>query len=151
MSAEFDFDQILNLEEGFYQQGFDEGQSESTKKQYIEGKEFGYQTAYQRFIIIGYVKGLLKTIPQTHASLCSSNKALSLTLLQLTKLVGEVRPDNSDVSVAIFETNIVKIRNKCRVLNGLLKHQGDLVKEIDALVGEISGQIKTSESADNMW
>ena len=47
--SDFDIDEVLNLEEEQYNLGFKEGQEHSTKEQYLEGKQYGYQTGFQRF------------------------------------------------------------------------------------------------------
>ena len=47
--SDIDIDNVLNLEEEQYELGFKEGQIQGTKDQYLEGKEYGYQTGFQRF------------------------------------------------------------------------------------------------------
>lgn len=56
--ADLDIDEVLNLEEEQYSIGYKEGQEQATKEQYLEGKQYGYQTGFQRFLIVGIVKGL---------------------------------------------------------------------------------------------
>lgn len=36
-----DFDNLLNLEEQYYQEGFLEGQNENIKQSFLEGKQYG--------------------------------------------------------------------------------------------------------------
>lgn len=55
-----DTDEVLNVEEEYYQKGFREGQEQSTRQQEMEGKEYGYQTGFQRFLIVGYIDGLVE-------------------------------------------------------------------------------------------
>lgn len=53
-----DFDGLLTLEEQYYQDGYREGQNENLKQNFLEGKQFGLQVGFQRFIILGQMKGL---------------------------------------------------------------------------------------------
>ncbi|GME74001.1 unnamed protein product [Ambrosiozyma monospora] len=56
----FDLDKLINLEEQYYEDGYKEGQLEGIRKQFQEGKELGIQTGFQRFIIIGQLRVLVK-------------------------------------------------------------------------------------------
>ena len=47
--SDIDIDNVLNLEEEQYELGFKEGQIQGTKDQYLEGKEYGYQTDFNDF------------------------------------------------------------------------------------------------------
>ncbi|GMG39896.1 unnamed protein product [Ambrosiozyma monospora] len=56
----FDLNKLINLEDQYYEEGYKEGQLEGIRKQFQEGKELGIQTGFQRFIIIGQLRMLVK-------------------------------------------------------------------------------------------
>ncbi|CAH2354332.1 protein Lto1p [[Candida] railenensis] len=144
--ADFDFDQVLNLEEEYYNEGFKEGQEFSTKEQYIEGKEYGYQTGFQRFVMVGYMKGLL----ESWRELENPSSSLENHLNQLESLINTIQLTNGDEEVAIYEKNISKARNKLRVIATLTK-DSDKVNKLDELVKNVGGSLQVSENVDDMW
>lgn len=147
-SMENEFDNILNLEEAYYNEGFIEGQQESTRKQFLEGKEYGYQTGFQRFLIIGYITGLIdvweKNIDQYE------QKSLKNHLDQLKVILEGIKLTNHDEDVEKYEKSLIKLRNKIRIITNLIKEQWKF-KEVDDLVKEIGGIVQLNENVDDMW
>lgn len=141
-------DQLLNLESQYYEDGFSQGQQESTRKQMIEGKEYGYQTGFQRFLVVGYIRGLhnywLENLSQYES------KSLSNHLLQLEAMLAAISTGNGDKEVEIFEKNVVKSRNKVRVISNIVKEQWK-VNKLDELLADVGGQMQVSEKVDDMW
>lgn len=146
-----DTDDILNIEEQYYDEGYREGQNQSTSEQYKEGKEFGYQTGFQRFLIVGYVKGLYqywqKNIEQYDKA---ARKSIQLHLALVNSLINDLKLTNGDAEVAAFEKTVVKIRNKLRVLASLTKESWK-INQVDNLMKEIGGQPQVSENVDDLW
>ncbi|KAL2419933.1 hypothetical protein ABEF95_008761 [Exophiala dermatitidis] len=56
MSAD-PFDELLELENGYYQEGFDAGVADSTYAGMIEGKVFGIEKGYEKAIELGKLHG----------------------------------------------------------------------------------------------
>lgn len=142
-----DTDVVLNLEADVYREGFLEGQAHSTKQQFNEGKEYGYQTGFQRFLIVGYIKGLLEhwrgnsnEYPNTIKNHLNSLESILLQL-QLT---------NGDAEVAHYEKIIQKARNKLRVVTMITKESWK-ISSLDQLVKEVGGSLQVSENVDDMW
>lgn len=150
--VEYDMDKILNLEEDYYRQGYQEGQEFSTKQQYNEGKEYGYQTGFQRFLIIGYIQGLvsywLTNIKDYDTE--RENTSLRNHLAQLNDLIQDVPITNGMEEVKEFEKRITKSRNKLRVIASICKELWK-VNKVDILMKEIGGQLQVSENVDDMW
>lgn len=142
-------DLILNLEEQYYREGYLEGQAESTKRQYKEGKEYGYQTGFQRFLVLGYIKGLVeyweKNLDKYEAS-----ESIRHHIDQTWILIKLVDLSNDDEAVKRYEKSILKIRNKARILASLCKEQHKL-SHIDTIIREVGGEMKVSENMDEMW
>ncbi|KAK6456840.1 uncharacterized protein RJT20DRAFT_134144 [Scheffersomyces xylosifermentans] len=142
-----DTDEVLNLEEEYYQKGYKEGQEHSTKQQLTEGKEYGYQTAFQRFLIVGYIQGLVE---EWTVHLDDYNSSVSNHLVQLNELVSDIPMTNGDSEVSEFEKRINKARNKLRVIATLVKESWKINK-LDEVVKQVGGQLQVSENVDDMW
>lgn len=138
---------VLNLEEQYYQEGFTEGQHEATQHQYIEGKELGYQTGFQRFLIIGYMKETASIWRSQDGD--NIQPTMDAQISQLEQLL-DVPKTNGDSEVAVYEKQLAKARNKLRVIAATRKDQNRIAK-LDQLVDEIGGKVQTSENLDNMW
>lgn len=131
----------------FFQEGFEEGQAESTKKSYLEGKEFGIQTGFQKFIFIGYLESLIGLI-----KLSEVDDQLSSHLNQLSELLSKIKIDNEYGSVISNEKLLVKIRNKVRIITNLLPSKKVLnLQSIDQLILKINGlEVITEPSVANL-
>ncbi|KAG7661620.1 uncharacterized protein J8A68_004889 [[Candida] subhashii] len=144
-----DTDEILNIEQRYYQQGYDDGVAQSTKEQLIEGEEYGYQTGFQRFLIIGYIQGLVEYW-QKNIEKYANNKSFESHLQQLKDLVVDIPIINGDEEVAEFEKRVNKARNKLRVVATLAKESWK-ISHLDELMKEVGGQLQVSENVDDMW
>ena len=147
--SDFDIDEVLNLEEEQYNLGFKEGQEHSTKEQYLEGKQYGYQTGFQRFLIVGYIQGLvgewLDNLDNYNAS-----KSLQGHINQLSELITDIPLTNGDEEVEKYEKNIKKERNKLRVTANITKENWS-IENLDNLIKEVGGTLQVSENQDDMW
>ena len=143
---EFDLDDVLHLEDTFYKDGFKEGREKSTRDQYIEGKEYGYQTGYQRFLIVGYMKGLV----QVWRSQIDQYPGLVPAMLDQLERLLDVPITNGDKEVAVYEQNLTKARNKLRVIAAVIKEQ-DKINDLDAKVKRIVGNLQVQEDMNEMW
>lgn len=145
---DLDTDEVLNPELAHYDIGFQEGLKESARTQFLEGKEYGYQTGFQRFIIIGYLKGLLRYWQKSIDNYDS--KSLSTHLEQLQKLLDSVTYENNEEDVDNYEKVVTKARNKSRIIANITKDSDKIVK-LDDLVQTIGGNLQVSENLDEMW
>lgn len=145
MDIDLDVDEVLNLEEEYYQKGFLEGKEHSTREQHIEGKEYGYQTGFQRALIVGYIQGLMEYWQQHH-----DLSSVAGHMKQLHDIILGIPLTNGESEVAEFEKRINKARNKVRVLATILK-ESSKVSKLDELMKEIGGTLQVSENVDEMW
>lgn len=160
------FDDVLNLEEQFYQEGYEEGRSENLAHNLIEGKQYGLQVGFQRFILVGLIQGycnLLKTL--------TLNTSIDKNIDVILGLISEIPFGNEDVSVQTYDRNLVKLKNKFRVLLMALskhwKHLGPEARnkmtfeavekmskivagELNAYVEETGTEVSPQPQAD-MW
>ncbi|KAK6204769.1 uncharacterized protein RJT21DRAFT_111327 [Scheffersomyces amazonensis] len=143
-----DSEEILNLENQYYNEGFKEGQSHATKQQYLEGKEYGYQTGFQRFLIIGYIQGLVDEWKKNIN--IEQYSSIRNHIDQLDKLLSDIPITNGDEQVAQFEIKLTKARNKLRVIVTIVKESWK-VDKLDELVKELGGELHVSENVEEMW
>jgi hypothetical protein len=145
---DLDTDEVLNPELAHYHLGYEEGIQESSHQQLLEGREYGYQTGFQRFIIIGYIDGIVK-----HWR-ANANKYDSKTLVghldQLQDFVRGISFSNDEEDVKNYETLLSKARNKVRLIANLVK-ESDKINKLDELVQEVGGNIHISENLEEMW
>ncbi|KAI1764110.1 DUF1715-domain-containing protein [Hypoxylon sp. FL1150] len=53
----FDFDDILNLEETYYKEGYDEGYKDGAEAGLIEGRSVGLKKGFEKFVEAGRLQG----------------------------------------------------------------------------------------------
>lgn len=51
------FDQLLNLEDGYYQEGYDLGQADGAHAGLVEGKLFGVEKGFEKAVSMGRLSG----------------------------------------------------------------------------------------------
>lgn len=143
--SDFSLDNVLDLEEEFYTEGFKEGHEKSAKEQYIEGKIYGLQTGFQRFLVVGYLEGLVSFWRQL-PNLASVTSHID----QLEKILAAIPKTNDDDAVAVYEKSVLSARNKARVIAALTKTT-DKLDKLDLLVGRVGGSLQVSEDLNDMW
>lgn len=142
--ADITLDDVLDLEEKFYEEGYTEGQERSVKDNYLEGKAYGLQTGFQRFLVVGYIQGLIELWEK------DESKTVKNHLSQLKSLIEGISFTNEDKDVENYEQAIGKARNKVRVIASITK-TSEKVAKLDNLVKEVGGSLQVFENADSMW
>ncbi|GBL50638.1 hypothetical protein ACI3LY_001611 [Candidozyma auris] len=142
--ADITLDDVLDLENEFYKEGFTEGQEKSVRDNFLEGKAYGLQTGFQRFLVLGYIQGLVESWEQYQS------KAVQGHLSQLKDIIKDIPLTNGDKEVAKYELAIGKARNKVRVLASITKSSEKIAK-LDNLIKEVGGALQVSENVDEMW
>ena len=147
-----EFDKVLTLEDQFYQEGYEEGSKENITHNYLEGKQYGLQIGFQRFILVGQMLSLCTVIE----SQFTSNKALLKSTSSVRELIASIKMDNEEDSVEHYESTVVKLKNKFRIIllssNRLLKKQQmdpltyDEVEDLSRIIaGEIKGFVEDED------
>ena len=131
-----EFDEVLNLEHKFYQEGYEEGRNENLRKNLLEGKQYGLQVGFQRFQLLGTIYGVCTILEEK-----IDDNALQKNIKTIKSLIEDIKLDNKPVSYThldvykrqvqqshreILETN-KKLQDYCQrcsqqleYLNGLL-------------------------------
>lgn len=148
-----DTDYLLGLEEQYYQEGYKEGAQEKAQHNFTEGKQYGLQVGFQRFLILGQIQGLIEVIET-----CGTPGTSILKNIETVRgLLADIKMDNDDANVAEYEARIVKIRNKLRTILLLLQRQTenkmkdpltlDKVEKVSMIIaGQLKGYVDNEES-----
>lgn len=160
---DLNFDVILNIEQQSYQKGFDEAFSVGEQHSYKDGKQFGIQTGFQRFVLIGALKKtceLLEEALQNDGNIESNTKQMS-AISDIVKNVNIfyaenanfIHATNSSKDVELYESLIKKIRSKAKVAFTRLGYKS-LYSELDTTCRIISGEIPSTQISsveEDMW
>lgn len=105
-------DRLLELEEQYYKEGFREGQNESLHDSFLEGKQFGLQVGFQRFVLINQIIGICDIID----SLNLQNDLLNKNISVIRHLVNSIQMNNDEENVENLDKTLVKLKNKFRTV-----------------------------------
>lgn len=147
-----EFDELLNLEEEFYQEGWLEGHNENLKNNFLEGKQFGLQVGFQRYVLLGQMVGFCDVLD----SLELSSTVLSKNIAIVRQLISGIEMNNDDDNVENLEKTIVKLKNKFRSImitfQRLIKNEKrkplnfEKVEELSRIIaGEMKGFVEDEE------
>lgn len=139
------FDDVLNLEGNFYQQGYDLGVADGAKAGRIEGRSFGMQKGFEKFLESGRLASRATVwanrIPsltqqkQTEAGEASTSQEKQCTLPALPSnarleknvrmLYALVEPDtlateNTDEAVQDFDDRVKRAQGKVKVVERMV-------------------------------
>ncbi|CCD25731.1 ribosome biosynthesis protein LTO1 NDAI_0F04130 [Naumovozyma dairenensis CBS 421] len=136
------FDNLLNLEEQFYEEGWDEGHNENLKNNYLEGKQFGLQVGFQRFVLLGQMSGFCDVLE----SLPFGNNANLLKNIEVIRtLIESVGMNNDEENVENLEKTLMKLKNKFRTI---LISVNRLMKKMDQTKSTPSPSINFDQFED---
>lgn len=137
------FDGLLDLEQNFYQDGYDAGIADGEHAGLVEGKVFGIEKGYEKALELSRLRGralvwqsrsqqpttpMGKEVSAAHissllqGSSLSKNSRLTKHIESLLSVTEEssVAPDNSDASVTEFDDRIAKARAKAKVIAAII-------------------------------
>lgn len=152
MTANDAFDNLLNLEDEFYSEGYEQGVADGDRAGRIEGRSFGIEKGFEKFIEAGRLHGKsivwANRLPQaqqqprgvaaslSHASSSTPEDNQTLPVLggggarlekNIVTLHALVEPDtlstdNSDEAVNDFDDRVKRAQGKARVIE---RHVGE--------------------------
>lgn len=143
------FDDLLDLEQNFYQEGYDAGIADGEHAGFVEGKIFGIEKGYEKALELGKLYGratvwqmrsqkanesssTLTTSSTSSESDCvldhlrdsklPKNARLAKHIESLLSVAdgGTIAPDNSDESVTEFDDRISKAQAKAKVIAAIV-------------------------------
>ncbi|KAK9466793.1 hypothetical protein V1512DRAFT_192213, partial [Lipomyces arxii] len=134
------FDDVLSLEESFYNEGYNNGIKDGEKAGTSEGKQFGLETGFQRFLTLGIVQG--------RCEIWNKQSKQSRQLQVLTEMIAAVDVSNTEHAVDEFSKTIKTVRNRVKVVQRLMKDPVTVDLEDDA-VKVLDQQDETVEDVVN--
>ncbi|KAL6947329.1 hypothetical protein ACO0QE_002212 [Hanseniaspora vineae] len=136
----FDEDEVLNLEDKFYQEGFEDGRNENLEQNLLEGRQYGLQVGFQRVSIVGQIQSICETI-QT----ITENNSLKSHCQVVLDEIKQLRFTNEETDVAQFGKVLVKLKNKLRLIlmvwNRSNRQQKILYDDVFAVNQKFSGTL----------
>lgn len=142
-----DFDELLNLEEDFYREGYEEGRKENSSRNFLEGKQYGLQIGYQRFHLLGIIYGICQTLSRK-----CNDPPLEKTIGIVNQMIQDLNMDNKEETVQIYENRMFKIRNKFRLISMNLQKQKNIasydddykitLQTVESLAKELAGEVQ---------
>ncbi|CAB4253820.1 similar to Saccharomyces cerevisiae YNL260C Putative protein of unknown function with similarity to a human protein overexpressed in oral cancers [Maudiozyma barnettii] len=161
-----EFDELLNLEEEFYKEGYAEGQNENLKNNFLEGKQFGLQVGFQRYVLLGQMIGICDVLD----SFDLNSSALSKNVQSIRTLISQVEMTNDDENVEELGKIMIKLKNRFRTImitfQRIMKKEKrepftfEVIEEISRIVaGEVQGfvededvtEAKTTQDQAQAW
>lgn len=142
MASSDPFDDIINLEEEFYSDGYKAGVADGARAGRIEGRSFGIEKGYEKFVEAGrlYGKSVVwaNRLPQAQASSASTEQQkllpalnsggvrLEKNVLTLHALVEPetLSTENSDEAVNDFDDRVKRAQGKARVIERQVGEEG---------------------------
>ncbi|EEB07644.1 DUF1715 family protein [Schizosaccharomyces japonicus yFS275] len=129
------FDEVLEMEESIYREGYEEGLKNGEKEGRQEALLFGLEHAYNRFLLLGEIQGRC-TVWLAHADEHPKLRKAKRHLEQLDQLLQKVPFHNETKDVEhSFDTFWNKIEAKCRLLSSVLGTKILPTKPVDKLDG----------------
>lgn len=142
-------DDVLNLEDGFYRQGYEQGQSDGVQAGKVEGRSFGLQKGFEKFLESGRLAGKAvvwaNRIPREESRKDSGKEGPSLPVLpQNTRLAKNISSvyalvepdtlstDNSDEAVQDFDDRLKRAQGKAKIVERVVGGSSS-VKEMSSL------------------
>lgn len=158
-----DFDSLLDLESQFYNESFHGALKQGEHHTNRDGKQFGIQTGYQRFILIGALNKINKTLIQICESKKSSESTtttqkkplnyekLEKSLTEIQKNIDSfysndklIKVSNVPEDVQFYEKNIKLIRSKIKSVYAQMGYKS-LYPEIENACRSVAGDIPSTQ------
>lgn len=160
--AEDLFDNLLNLEDKFYDEGFKQGKDDGERAGRIEGRSFGIEKGFEKFAESGrlYGKSIVwaNRLPQKDQAKPESSDTTDTTSQSLPALSGGARLEKNIVTLhALVEPDTLSTDNNDESVNDFddrVKRAQGKTKVIERQTGEEaskdggSGSTEAAESKD---
>lgn len=151
------FDDLLGLEDQFYNEGYTLGAAEGAKAGRIEGRVFGLEKGFEKYMEAGRLHGrsivLAGRFPQDAATQTTTLPHLSnnprlekhIRVLYALSEPASLSTDNSEEAVSDFDDRLKRALAKLKIIERLVGEDVPTSASGDSLAHEVGG---TSKSAD---
>ena len=113
-------EEVINLEEGFYKNGFENGALDGIKRGKLEGRQFGLETSFDNGLFFGVINGLLDVWLITKGDIINGSDKIRKKMEHVVKLVSDIPRSNSDADVEQRIIKRKKLQANMKVIAGLL-------------------------------
>ncbi|CAK7565121.1 MAG: hypothetical protein SEPTF4163_003030 [Sporothrix epigloea] len=120
-SADDPFQELFSLEDGFYDEGFRQGQSEGERAGLVEGRTLGLETGFTKFVEAGRLQGKAIVWANVISGTGTAKKGLK-NLQMLYSLIepGTLPTANTDEAVNDVDDRVKRAQAKARVLEKIV-------------------------------
>lgn len=162
------FDDLMNLEEIFYSEGYALGEAEGSKAGRIEGRVFGLEKGFEKFMEAGRLHGRSvvwagrfphhegSTTTDTATSIQHSNLPSLSNNLRLEKHIrvlyalsepASLSTDNTEEAVSDFDDRLKRAHAKIKIIERLV---GEDVPSTGNLAHQIGGQASADQNIEDV-
>lgn len=177
-NTDLDFDSVLDLEDQFYSASYNDALREGQAHTLRDGKQFGIQTGFQRFILVGALRRindiLLEIISQKNSASDSTREGRPLNYERYLKSLsaiqqtirqfypeseddtddGLIQVTNTPSDVEFYEKNIKLIRSKIKSVYAQIGYKS-LYPELESTCRKTAGDIPATQinggDEQDMW
>jgi hypothetical protein len=151
-----DFDSLLDLENQFYNNSYNNAYKTGESHTFRDGKQFGIQTGFQRFVLIGALKKLLELLKNNNNNSDNYSDRQLKSIDDLLNLLNSFYNNNNNNNnnlinstnnindVNYYEKNIKLIKSKIKVLFSQLGYKS-LYSDLDSSCIKITGIIPVTQ------
>ncbi|CAK7271648.1 hypothetical protein SEPCBS57363_004731 [Sporothrix epigloea] len=120
-SADDPFQELFSLEDGFYDEGFRQGQSDGERAGLVEGRTLGLETGFTKFVEAGRLQGKAIVWANVISGTGTGRKGLK-NLQMLYSLIepGTLPTANTDEAVNDVDDRVKRAQAKARVLEKIV-------------------------------
>ena len=162
------FDDLMNLEEKFYSEGYTLGEAEGSKAGRIEGRVFGLEKGFEKFMEAGRLHGrsavwagrlphhegstttdTATPIQQSALSSLSNNPRLEkhIRILYALSEPASLSTDNTEEAVSDFDDRLKRAHAKIKIIERLV---GEDVPSTGNIAHEVGGQASADQNIEDV-
>ncbi|CAK7245073.1 MAG: hypothetical protein STHCBS139747_006640 [Sporothrix thermara] len=120
-SADDPFQDLFSLEDGFYEEGFRQGQADGERAGLVEGRTLGLETGFTKFVEAGRLQGKAVVWANVITGAGTGKKGLrNLQTLYALVEPGTLPTANTDEAVNDVDDRVKRAQAKARVLEKMV-------------------------------
>ncbi|EPE05357.1 hypothetical protein F503_02096 [Ophiostoma piceae UAMH 11346] len=114
------FDDLFNLEDRFYDEGFQEGEADGRRAGLIEGRTLGLENGFKKFAEAGRLQGKAVMWANQFSGTRNARAKKNLRLMYALVEPGTLSTANTDEDVNDFDDRVKRAQGKARVIEKML-------------------------------
>ena len=114
------FDDLFNLEDRFYDEGFQQGEADGRRAGLVEGRTLGLENGFKKFAEAGRLQGKAVMWANQFAGNKHARARKNLRLMYALVEPGTLSTTNTDEAVNDFDDRVKRAQGKARVIEKML-------------------------------